>query len=104
MADIRIAHQDAYLLASLLSQSSTNITKLGLALSAYEKVRLPMANAVLLGSYEAGMKYEFNNVFGEDYAFLGPAIQRQWDWVWKTTPEEDVDRARNIMKGSLAKL
>ncbi|KII92414.1 hypothetical protein PLICRDRAFT_103799 [Plicaturopsis crispa FD-325 SS-3] len=98
------AIEDAYLLASLLSQSSTNITKLGLALSAYEKVRLPMANAVLLGSYEAGMKYEFNSVFGEDYASLGPAIQRQWDWVWKTTPEEDVDRARNIMKGSLAKL
>ncbi len=63
------------------------------ACKAYENIRLPLANAVLRGSQESGRMYEFNSEYGDDYAQLGPAIERQWDWIDKRTPEEDAEHA-----------
>lgn len=39
------------------------------------------------------MMYEFNSEFGQDFEQLGPAIQKQWDWIWESSPEEDVQKA-----------
>lgn len=61
-----------------------------LALQAYELVRLPIANHVLEGSAESGKMYEFNSQHGDDYRALGSAIERQWDWIHWSAPNEDL--------------
>ncbi|KAF9453996.1 FAD/NAD(P)-binding domain-containing protein [Macrolepiota fuliginosa MF-IS2] len=85
------AIEDAYILACLLGKATIDTVEQ--ALLAYEKVRLPAANAVLQGSFESGKMYEFDSVHGEEYAVLGPAIQAQWNWISATTVEQDVGDA-----------
>lgn len=71
-------------------------------LDAYEAVRLPMANSILTGSYEAGKMYEFDSKYGDDYETLGPALQHLWDWIDRTSLEEELDSALKLagMKNS----
>ncbi|TFK44427.1 FAD/NAD-P-binding domain-containing protein [Crucibulum laeve] len=90
------AIEDAFILAELLAKAK--LENVYAALDAYEKVRLPVANGVLRGSYESGMMYEFNSSLGEKYESLGPAIQRQWDWISSTSVEDDVVRALHLFK------
>ncbi|KAF9010481.1 FAD/NAD-P-binding domain-containing protein [Cyathus striatus] len=90
------AIEDAFILSSLLAQASPK--NVGAALAAYETVRLSAANEVLRESYRSGMMYEFISEFGEDYERLGPAIQKQWDWIDRTTPEQDRMRALELFK------
>ncbi|TFY62894.1 hypothetical protein EVJ58_g3580 [Rhodofomes roseus] len=63
------------------------------ALLAYEHVRLPLANHVLRGSYESGKMYEFDGPQGDSLQGLGPALEKQWDWLDQTTPTGEADRA-----------
>ncbi|KAI5123693.1 hypothetical protein M0805_001721 [Coniferiporia weirii] len=96
------AIEDAYVLAGILCNPLTTKSSLPDALRAYEHVRLPMANGVLTGSRDSGLMYEFNYPgLGEDYAQLGPAIQKQWDWVWASHPDEDVARGLAFLEASL---
>ncbi|KLO14628.1 FAD/NAD-binding domain-containing protein [Schizopora paradoxa] len=87
------AIEDAFLLAQVLGYEGVTKESLPEALRAYESVRLPIANEVLRGSRDSGMMYEFNSEFGQDFEQLGPAIQKQWDWIWESSPEEDVQKA-----------
>lgn len=60
-------------------------------LKAYEIVRLPKANSVLRGSKDSGMMYEFDFPgLEDDYERLGPAIEKQWNWVWESDPDDEV--------------
>ncbi|KAH8119270.1 FAD/NAD-binding domain-containing protein [Phellopilus nigrolimitatus] len=96
------AIEDAYILAQILGSSLTTKNTLTDALKAYENVRLPMANNVLRGSKDSGLMYEFDYPgLGEDYARLGRAIQKQWDWVWASHPDEDVARGLACLKANL---
>ncbi len=63
------------------------------ALRAYEYVRRPIANKVLQCSRDSGLMYEFNSDLGQDFVRLGPAIQKQWNWIWENSPAEDVQKA-----------
>ncbi|KAI9061735.1 FAD/NAD-P-binding domain-containing protein [Trametes sanguinea] len=101
------AIEDAYILAEVLGHPGTTLSTLSQALAAYEAVRLPMANHVLQGSRESGNMYEFNGPLGADLARLGPQIGKQWDWVWKTTPLEEREKALRLStqkKGPVARL
>ena len=89
--------QDAYILAEVLGHPDTTLTTLSRALSAYERIRLPMANHVLKGSKQSGDMYEFNGPLGDELAVLGPQIGRQWDWLWSTTPQSERDRALRMV-------
>uniref|UniRef100_A0A8H8CP50 FAD-binding domain-containing protein n=1 Tax=Psilocybe cubensis TaxID=181762 RepID=A0A8H8CP50_PSICU len=91
------AIEDAYILSNLLATATRK--SLPKVLNAYEAVRLPAANHVLLGSYESGMMYEFNSKYGENYEILGPAIQRQWDWIDRPSLEESLEAAIRLSKG-----
>ncbi|KAL5528518.1 hypothetical protein ACEPAF_7654 [Sanghuangporus sanghuang] len=87
------AIEDAYVLAKLLGSPLATRGTLAHVLRAYEHVRRPMANAVLQGSRDSGLMYEFNYPgLGDHYGALGPVIQSQWDWVWATHPDEEVTR------------
>jgi len=92
------AIEDAYVLAEILGNNATGLDNIERALQAYDYIRRPLASHVLQGSRDACRMYEFNGPDGDDYANLGPAIQRQWDWVWASTPEEDVENALAWMK------
>ncbi|KAI8992893.1 FAD/NAD-P-binding domain-containing protein [Trametes punicea] len=87
------AIEDAFILAELLGHASTTLPVLPEALSAYEAVRLPMANHVLKGSRESGDMYEFNMPLTDDLSRLGPHIGKQWDWLWETTPQGEREKA-----------
>lgn len=64
-----------------------------------------MANDIMTESYHSGMMYEFNSEYGEDYGMLGPAIQRQWDWIDKVSLDEEVALALSMAREkSLSKL
>ncbi|KAJ4483187.1 FAD/NAD-P-binding domain-containing protein [Lentinula aciculospora] len=89
--------KDAFILASLLEQV-TSLETLPLALEAYQRVRLPFSNHVLKGSFDSGLMYEFNSDYGEDYENLGPAIEKQWDWVEEPSPKEERLRALWYLK------
>ncbi|CDO72514.1 hypothetical protein BN946_scf184980.g55 [Trametes cinnabarina] len=90
------AIEDAFILAEILGHPSTTLSTLSQTLSAYEAVRLPMANHILKGSRESGTMYEFNGPYGDDFARLGPQIGKQWDWVWMTTPQEEREKALQL--------
>ena len=80
-------------MAQLLGHELTTRQTVMTALRVYQLARLPVANEVLDESRISGQMYEFNSSFGSDYTRLGPAIQSQWDWVWKSTPAEDTEWA-----------
>ena len=104
-SDYTFREQDAYVLARILASSLTTRETLGHALRAYEHVRLPMANAVLQGSRDSGFMYEFNYPGLEDhYAALGPVIQSQWDWVWATHPDEEVEKGLAFLERSVKEM
>lgn len=71
------------------------------ALKAYQHIRLPLANHVLIGSKESGCMYEFNGPDGENYERLGENIQKQWDWIWETDPNEDASRGIQWFRNKL---
>lgn len=75
-------------------------SSLSLALEAYEHIRQPLAHHVQTGSRVSGQMYEFDSAFGEDYEALGPAIERQWGWLWEGSAEEDVRRGLEWMRAS----
>ena len=89
--------QDAYILAEVLGHPDTTLTTLSRALSAYERIRLPMANHVLKGSRQSGDMYEFNGCLHDNLAPLGPMIGSQWDWLWDTYPQGERDRALGML-------
>ncbi|EED84531.1 predicted protein, partial [Postia placenta Mad-698-R] len=91
-------HQDAFVLARVLGDPVTTMSTLRHAISAYEYVRLPQANRVLLGSHISGMMYEFDGPAQVDLQRLGPMIGAQWDWLNETTPEEEGRRALSWMQ------
>lgn len=46
--------------------------------------------------------YEFNYPgLEEHYAALGPTIQKQWDWVWATQPDEDAEKGIAYLDSSI---
>ena len=47
--------------------------------------------------------YEFDGPDGDNYELLGPNIQKQWDWVWETQPDEDVLKGVKWLEDELAK-
>ncbi|KAI0355681.1 FAD/NAD-P-binding domain-containing protein [Trametes cingulata] len=91
------AIEDAFILAEVLGHPRTTLSTLHHALSAYEAVRLPLANHVLKGSRESGDMYEFNGPLWDDLPRLGPQIGRQWNWLWETTPHGEREKAFRLL-------
>jgi len=95
------AIEDGYILANLLGDSAVTKDTLSHALHAYEAIRLPFANARMMGSRMNGLMYEFNSEHKDHYATLGPAIERQWDWQRANTAEDEVQKALYLMRGRI---
>ncbi|TBU25153.1 FAD/NAD(P)-binding domain-containing protein [Dichomitus squalens] len=98
------AIEDAYILAEVLGHPNTTLASLPKALVAYERVRLPMANHVLQGSKQSGDMYEFNGPLEDNLVPLGLQIGHQWDWLWTSTPQTELNRAFELLTQQKASL
>jgi len=92
------AIEDAYILAAILGDDLTTTDTLREALSAYEHVRLPVANDIVLESHKSGLMYNFNSEHKDNYNTLQHAIVAQWKWLDATSPQDEVERALEYMK------
>lgn len=97
--------QDAYILANLLAKAFTEghldilrVTK------AYNSVRQPFANSVVDATRQQGNRYDLNVSGFEDVkegdtisphqlTELGKSIEKGWEWTWKTSIKDDLERA-----------
>ncbi|EIW80026.1 FAD/NAD(P)-binding domain-containing protein [Coniophora puteana RWD-64-598 SS2] len=96
------AIEDAYVLSRILSDPIVTKSSLSHALAAYDAVRRPKANAILVGSRKSGQMYEFDDeALGERYEDLGPAIVHMWDWLWEEDPEADAREALDKMHAAI---
>ncbi|KAF9482106.1 FAD/NAD-P-binding domain-containing protein [Pholiota conissans] len=91
------AIEDGFVLGHLLANITSKM-QLFRSLDAYEAIRLPTANSVVNGSYESGMMYDLISKYGDDYATLGPAIQRQWKWINEISLETELEFASRLAR------
>lgn len=98
-------------MSALLTHPLTTPATLPTALRVYEQVRLPHANGVMQRSRENGLMYEFNDprfaalAESEDPAALqavATQIERNWEWAWTTSVEDDVRHAVEMLEKALA--
>ncbi|PSR73284.1 hypothetical protein PHLCEN_2v10862, partial [Hermanssonia centrifuga] len=92
------AIEDACVLASLLGHPSTTLDTLSCALKAYEEIRLPFANNVLMRSRLAGLLYEFNSECGDDYTAIHSILEHQFDWVDGDGVKQQIQKALTKME------
>lgn len=106
------------MLGHILAHPAVDLSNVREALQVYEKVRLPVANAVVERSRTTGLIYEFNYpaAFGchdEDASLEEMAehfidtVYGQWTWQWEGLPSEDWVKAQETLVsvvGSTAKI
>ena len=89
------ALEDAYVLASLLTDTSCTRQNAQQALAAFEAVRHARACRVQRTSHEAGDLYEYSAPgIGADEARLAADLETRFDWLWNHDLRNDVAAAR----------
>lgn len=104
-------NQDAYLLATLLGHPKTTIDTLPQALQIYDAVRRPFVQKAAEGSKENALLYtlnypslKFDQPERHDEKRLQKLsevchrVRRNWEWVWNTTLDGDVERAVSMFE------
>ncbi|MCE8035487.1 salicylate 1-monooxygenase [Billgrantia tianxiuensis] len=89
------ALEDAYVLASLLTDQACTRQNAQQALAAFEAVRHARACRVQRTSHEAGDLYEYSAPgIGADEARLAADLETRFDWLWNHDLRNDVAAAR----------
>ncbi|KZP08336.1 FAD/NAD(P)-binding domain-containing protein [Athelia psychrophila] len=104
------AIEDAYILAALLAHPKCTRSSLPRVLQIYDEVRRPKASTVWHRSRTSGLIYELggagcehlgmhdDNVSSEMLAKrVGKAAEENCEWAWKTSAEEDRERAVSML-------
>lgn len=92
------ALEDAYVLASLLTDTSCHRQNVSDVLAAFEQVRHARTCKVQRTSHEAGDVYEYaGEGIGNDEAKLIHNLENRFDWLWDHDPREDVVAARGAL-------
>ena len=92
------AIEDALVLSNLLGMvnSAEDIEK---ALHAYDAVRRPRSQKVVLTSRHAVALYEFENeVLGSDIDSIRTTLETRYDWIWEEDLPQQLRRAQEIMQ------
>lgn len=96
------ALEDAFVLASLVSDSRCTSANVIEVLSAFERVRLPRASRVQATSFEAGELYEYAAPgIGDDEQRIARELEQRFDWLWNFDPCDAVTEAREALGWSL---
>jgi hypothetical protein len=109
---VRVTHtppQDGYVLARLLAHPRASLAALGTVLEVYDGVRRPAAQRVAAVSRMQGILYElrapqFMGRDVDDPETLGDiceALERDWQWAWTTSVEDEVAGALEALDGRL---
>ena len=113
------AIEDAWILASILSNPLVTKETLPEALKVYDEVRRPFANEIVRKSAASGRLYEFNepeSIIVEDFGKtekvgesdagllwnVGHSVCDRWKWAWTTTIDGDQERAAKLLASRLA--
>ncbi|MGP9568813.1 salicylate 1-monooxygenase [Halomonas sp. AOP5-B2-8] len=89
------ALEDAYVLASLLTDEDCDRHNVCGVLAAFEQVRRVRACKVQRTSHDAGDVYEYADVgIGDDKNKLIKNLETRFDWLWNHDPHDDVMAAR----------
>ncbi|WP_431025147.1 salicylate 1-monooxygenase [Halomonas sp. H5] len=89
------ALEDAYVLASLLTDEACDRHNARQALAAFEVVRHARTCQVQRSSHQAGDLYEYRAFgIGDDEAKLASELETRFDWLWNHDPQDDVVAAR----------
>ncbi|KAA0009749.1 salicylate 1-monooxygenase [Billgrantia pellis] len=89
------ALEDAYVLASLLTDQACTRQNVQQVLAAFESVRLERTCKVQRTSHQAGDLYEYSAPgIGDDEARLAIDLETRFDWLWNHDPQDDVAAAR----------
>ncbi|MBZ9566960.1 salicylate 1-monooxygenase [Modicisalibacter tunisiensis] len=89
------ALEDAYVLASLLTDDACTRHNAPQVLAAFAAVRHARTCQVQRTSHEAGDLYEYRMPgIGDDGAHLAAELETRFDWLWNHDPRDDVAAAR----------
>lgn len=89
------ALEDAYVLASLLTDEACDRHSADQALAAFEAVRHARTCQVQRTSHEAGEVYEYcGRGIVDDETRLAADLETRFDWLWNHDPRDDVAAAR----------
>ncbi|RUR45122.1 salicylate 1-monooxygenase [Vreelandella populi] len=91
------ALEDAYVLASLLTDEHCDRHSVNDVLAAFEQVRHARTCKVQRTSHEAGDVYEYaGENIGNDESKLIKNLETRFDWLWNHDPHDDVIAARQL--------
>lgn len=76
------AIEDALFASLLLSHPAVNRSNLTTAIQAFDAIRLPRANKVMVTSLEAGDVYEFAGPMQDNLEQLGHHLVSRFDFIW----------------------
>lgn len=89
------ALEDAYVLASLLTDQACDRHNAQQVLAAFEAVRHARTCQVQRASHQAGDLYEYSAPgIGDDEAKISSELETRFDWLWNHDPQDDVAAAR----------
>ena len=92
------ALEDAYVLATLLTDANSHRHNVSDVLAAFEQVRHARTCKVQRTSHEAGDVYEYAGVgIGSDETKLIDNLEKRFEWLWNHDPHDDVIAARKML-------
>ncbi|GLB43522.1 putative salicylate hydroxylase [Lyophyllum shimeji] len=96
--------EDVYALCTLLGHPRTSARNLDSALKAYDKIRVPGANAVLEMNVAAGDIFEERGKDGRSVTAMGRQLTGIWEPVWRHNLAKDIARAMAVIHDEKALL
>jgi salicylate hydroxylase len=92
------ALEDAYVLASLLTDQACDRHNADQVLAVFEAVRHARTCRVQRTSHEAGDLYEYSAPgLGDDETRLAADLETRFDWLWNHDPRDDVTAASAVL-------
>lgn len=97
--------EDVLVLSNLLKDVDTgNQPELEQAFKVFDEVRRPRTLRNVVASLEAGRLYDFEGEgVGDDLEALEKNLTQRMEWVWGHDLEDEVDRARQMLRELMAR-
>ncbi|KAI9795583.1 MAG: hypothetical protein M1835_005495 [Candelina submexicana] len=99
-----MALEDAFILSNLLGQIH-RATDIESVFEAYDAVRRPRSQRLVVTSKEAGEVYDFEGKgIGDDLEKIKKDLDTRYDWIWEENLDQDLKDARQLLdkRGKLA--
>lgn len=92
------ALEDAFILSSLLAdpqiESASDIPK---AFKAYDAIRRPRSQKVVITSRAAGEMYGYDGPDGADLRKIGENLAQRQRWIWEEDMDKQLEKAQGLL-------